>query len=99
MKRRYIVCFDDLTTEQSKSITQNLKDKDLGWWHWIDNVWFVVDGSGKYSAKEIRDDLKLIANQRMIVVELNEKGDTWAGVRADDPDQKMFNWIKQIWKK
>lgn len=94
-----LVCFDDLTAEQSKAITLNLKEKGLGWWHWIDDVWFVVDSSGKFSAKEIRDALKSIANQKMIVVELNENGDTWAGVRADDPDQKMFNWIKEIWKK
>lgn len=99
MKRRYIVCFDDLTVEQSKLITEDLKSKGLGWWHWINNVWFVVDSSGTFSAREIRDSLKKIANQRMIVVEMNEKGDTWAGVRAKDPEQKMFNWIKNIWKK
>lgn len=99
MKKRYIICFDGLTPEQSKAVTNNLKDKKLFWWHWIDDVWFVVDSEGKFSASEIRDSLKVIASQRMIVVELNESRDTWAGIRANDSEGKMFNWFRKVWKK
>lgn len=100
MKRRYVVCFDSLDVNQSKSITMLLKNKQLGWWHWIDNVWFITDSGGRFSASEIRDLLKPIApKDRMVVLEINEQGDTWAGVRANDPENKMFTWFKETWNK
>ena len=99
MKRRYIICFDSLSIEESKIVTSCLKEKKLYWWHWIENVWFVVDKDGHYNAKEIRDSMKDISPQRLIVIELNEVKDTWAGVRARDPENKMFTWFKKTWKK
>lgn len=100
MKRRYVVCFDSLDVNQSKSITTLLKEKQLGWWHWIDNVWFITDSSGRFSASKIRDLLKPVApNDRMVVLEINEQDDTWAGVRANDPENKMFTWFKETWNK
>jgi len=100
MKRRYVVCFDTLDNEKSKEITSAIKEKGLGWWHWIDNLWFITDSRGRFSAVEIRDLLKPFApNERMIVLEINEKGDTWAGVRANDPEEKMFTWFKDTWNK
>lgn len=100
MKRRYVVCFDGLDINQSKSVTILLKDKGLGWWHWIDNVWFVTDSSGKFNASKLRDLLKAVApNERLVVLEINESGDTWAGIRANDPEDKMFTWFKETWNK
>lgn len=100
MKRRYVICFDSLDNSQSKGITALLKQEGLGWWHWIDNVWFVADPKGKFSAQKIRDLLKPLApKDRMIVLEINENGDTWAGMRSNDPDNKMFTWFKETWNK
>jgi len=99
MKRRYIVCFDDLNPDQEKLVTTYMKEKKLAWWHWIGDTWFAVDTKGAYSAAIIRDDLMKIVKERLIVIELNEEKDTWAGVRVKDPDKKMFTWFKNIWKK
>lgn len=99
MKRRYIVCFDDLDGEQEGKVTEYVKQKKLAWWHWLGDTWFLVDSNGKYSASTIRDELMEIVNERLIVVELNEDRDTWAGVRSKDPDKKMFTWFKNVWKK
>ena len=100
MKRRYVVCFDSIDDEKSKNITACLKENGLGWWHWIDNVWFVTDPRGKFSAVKIRDMLRNYAeDERMVVLEINQDGDTWAGVRAKDPDEKMFKWFVNTWNK
>lgn len=98
MRKRFIICFDGLTPAQSKLVTSDLKDKQLAWWHWIDDVWLVVDKKGEFSASEIRDSLKVIARQRMIVIELGTSRDTWAGVRTNDSEGKMFDWLKRVWK-
>ena len=100
MKRRYVICFDALDINQSKSVTALLRKEKLGWWHWIDNVWFVTDSSGQFSAAKVRDLLKPLAPKvRLVVLEINEKGDTWAGIRADDPENKMFTWFAETWNK
>lgn len=100
MKRRYVVCFDALDNDQSKAITNALSENKLGWWHWIDNVWFIADSQGKFNAVEIRELLKVFApEERMIVLELNKERDTWAGIRANDPDKKMFKWFNETWNK
>ncbi|KKW76153.1 hypothetical protein AAV97_17330 [Acinetobacter sp. Ag2] len=99
MKRRYIVCFDDLSPDQEKLVTNYMKEKKLAWWHWIGDTWFAVDSLGKYSAAIVRDDLMAIVKERLIVIELNEEKDTWAGVRVKDPEKKMFTWFKNVWKK
>lgn len=100
MKRRYIVCFDGITKEQSIKVKDFFESNELGWWHWIGDTWFVTDRKGKFSAKKIRDEIKFIVeNQRVVVIEMNENGDTWAGIRADDPDEKMFLWFINTWNK
>jgi len=99
MKRRYIICFDDLNSDQEKLVTEYMKQKKLPWWHWVGDTWFAVDQAGLYSATTLRDDLMKIVKERLIVIELNEQKDTWAGVRVNDPEKKMFDWFKKLWKK
>ena len=100
MKKRYIICFDNLSKEQSSKITEYLKDSGYGWWHWISDVWFVTDNKDRTSAAKLRDEMKkLIKSKKMVIIELNENNDTWAGVTINDPEKKMFKWLHNSWKK
>ena len=99
MKKRYIVCFDGLTGDQSAQAVDLFRELGLGWWRWVGDAWFLSDLKGKYSAKDIRNEVKkIVPNERLVVIEINEDGDTWAGVKARDPENKMFTWFRKYWK-
>lgn len=100
MKRRYIVCLQNLTQKHNDALREFFKSNSLGWWHWVGDTWFLTDPSGKFTAQLIRDKVrKIVPNERFIVVEINENGDTWSGVTTNDPDKKMFSWFRKVWKK
>ncbi len=100
MNKRYIICVDNLDKEQSTNVTNYFKQSKYGWWHWISNTWFVTDNQGVSSAAELRDEIKkLLKDKKIIVIELSEDGDRWAGVTDNDPEKKMFKWLHNSWKK
>lgn len=100
MKRRYIICLQNLTQKHNDALREFFKSNGLGWWHWVGDTWFLTDPSGKFTAQLIRDNVrKMVPNERFIVIEINENGDTWSGVTTNDPDKKMFSWIRRVWKK
>ena len=100
MKRRYIVCLQNLTQKHNDALKEFFKSNGLGWWHWVGDTWFLTDPSGKFTAQLIRDKVKkIVPNERFVVVEINENGDTWSGVTVNDPDKKMFSWFPKVWQK
>ena len=100
MKRRYIVCLQNLTQKHNDALKEFFKSNGLGWWHWVGDTWFLTDPSGKSTAQLIRDKVKkIVPNERFVVVEINENGDTWSGATVNDPDKKMFSWFQKVWKK
>jgi len=100
MKRRYIVCLQNLTQKHNDALKEFFKSNGLGWWHWVGDTWFLTDPSGKFTAQLIRDKVKkIVPNERFVVVEINENGDTWSGATVNDPDKKMFSWFRKVWKK
>ena len=81
MKKRFIVCYNNnIPKEEEIKFVQFAKDNKMGWWHWIDNVWLLVDYSGQMTAPILRDKVcKLHSGSRVIIIELAEDKDTWAG--------------------
>jgi len=101
MKKRFIVALDSCTPEQSDAITQYFKDKNVGWWHWLTNLWLVSDSKGQFKASDIRNALKEIApGVYTMVLEIRKDGDTWSGLGPGlGPGEKdMFKWIRNNWK-
>ena len=79
---------------------KKLNAEGTDWWHWVGDTWFLSDSSGKFTAQDIRDKVKkIVPNERFVVVEINENGDTWSGVTVNDPEKKMFSWFRSYWKK
>lgn len=100
MKKRFIIALDSSTDEQDKKHVAFIKENGLGWWHWITNTWMIVDNSGKFDAKKLRAELrKIYPGVNMMVFELSEEGDTWAGFGPNTEKNNMFSWIKRNWKK
>ena len=86
-------------TSSSYDAWKFIKDNKLGWWHWISNMWLLVDSSGQMTASILRDKIcKLYSENRVMVIELDGDRDTWAGFGPTQP-KNMFDWIKQNWGK
>ncbi|MFS3509318.1 hypothetical protein [Citrobacter braakii] len=99
MKKRYIISLNPATPEQDKKFVAFIKEHGLGWWHWLENTWLLVDRNGRFSAAELRAELKNIYPKiHMLVIELSDEGDNWAGFGPKSEDQDMFSWIKRNWE-
>lgn len=100
MSKRYIVAVDSSTKEQANAFSEFLKSNGLGWWHWLDNFWLIVDTRDQFSASKIRDKLgETHPRVHNLVIELNEYGDTWSGLGPSSAKRNMFTWIKETWGK
>ncbi len=55
MKKRFIVCIDKPNRQEGKDFVDYIKSIGVGWWDWIDRVWFLVESQGKMTARKIRD--------------------------------------------
>lgn len=99
MKKRFVVCLDSSTSEQNKSFKGFLQDNKLSWWHWLSSTWLLADKNGRFTAKEIRENVRLCyPGVHTIVLELSGSDDTWAGFGPTRPDKNMFDWLKENWK-
>ena len=79
MNKRFILCVNSSTPEQSKAFTEHLRRKGVGWWHWLANTWLIVDSTGNLTAAEIRNDaMEIFPGVYNFATEL-QGDDTWAG--------------------
>jgi hypothetical protein len=99
MKKRFIVGLDHSTTEQDTAFREYLRASGLNWWHWISDMWLLVDPYGQFSASQLRDKLnEIYPTVRNIVIEIRSDGDTWSGYGPKSEDKNMFTWIRGKWK-
>lgn len=100
MKKRYIVCVNNSTKEQDEKFVEFIKSKNLGWWHWLNNTWLLVDDSGILTAADIRDSARdIFTPEYNIVIEIGQTTDTWSGFGIKTEDKNMFAWLHKNWKK
>jgi hypothetical protein len=94
--KHFVVAMADMDDKQSLEVTNIFKDK-VGWWHWINNFWLVIDTRDQLSCVSIRDELSKVApGVRKIVLEVEPV--TWAGAGPSTPPNDMFDWIKKSWE-
>ena len=83
---------NDGTSEQQNQITQYFRNKEVGWWHWLSDVWLVVDSKNQLKASKLRDELNdLVPGVRKIVLEV--EGGTWSAYCHSD----SFDWLHGNW--
>jgi hypothetical protein len=101
MKKRFIVLIEDTSTkEQNDAFIEWIRTSGLGWWHWFQNCWLLVDSNGIQSAADMRSSLKAIyGSANTFVIELSDGQDTWAGFGPTSDQKNMFTWIHKNWTK
>lgn len=101
MKRRFIVGTNSTTVEQDREFKDKVLAEfpGLGWWHRLDELWLICDRYGRFDAQRLRDIAKdIFSGQKVLVLELNEKGDTWAGSAPTSVVKETFQWLHSSWK-
>lgn len=85
-----IIVMDDCSAEHRNSITEHLRSKDHGWWHWVSSTW-VVEADQSEKTNELRDEIKSVAlDESFIVLEFPSEPD-WSGFGPP----KMFKWFRE----
>lgn len=98
MKKRYIVSISGNTTAQEdEKFSAYLKEKRVGWWHWLTNTWLIVESSGLVDAKDLRDKaIEIYNGKNNLVLEIPDGGN-WFGYGPMTQNKDMFKWIKEYW--
>jgi hypothetical protein len=95
MTRRFLVAVEGMAAPEEEQFIAYIRKEGMGWWHWIANIWLLVDERDTITARIIRDKLSEIAKpSRCLILEVDPV--TWSGVRNDP---KMFDWMTRAWKK
>lgn len=87
--------------EQDDKFIDFVKSLGLGYWHWIDGSWLLVDSrnrEGLHTA--IRDKLLEIAPGKNSFVAAVETSKEWAGFGPSDKqdtEKNMFHWLHKNW--
>jgi len=99
MTRRFVVGVSGMSKMQQTAFIEYLRSTRVAWWHWIDDMWLVVDRSGDLHVRKIRDKLRDISGpRRSLVIEVRHLG-SWAGFGPSADDKNMFEWIRSTWKR
>ena len=97
MKRRFIIAAEGLTTEGQRKLMELLRDRSLGWWHHIDNLWLAYTTRQDPKVSELRDQIaKLRPTGNPILVLEVPKHVSWAGMKPSTTPG-MFEWIEKNW--
>ena len=95
MTQTYVIALDKATKTEKELVTESLRGTSHGWWHWMDNVWIVLDGSGVATAVSWRDHIQNLipeTGRRILVLEI-EPG-AWAGRGP----KEGHDWFHENWK-
>jgi len=97
MKKRFVVLLDASSDKQDELFLAWLKEKNVGWWHWLTNSWLISNNRGHLTASEIRDKARDIYGCNNFVIELQGTDDTWSGFGPNADKRNMFEWIRDNW--
>lgn len=94
--RRFAVAVSDMNTQQQEVWRELIRERGLSWWHWIGDLWLIIDKNDEYTCADMRDLVKSVTSRgRCIVFDVPEGG-TWAGFGPKVP-KPMFGWIRGPW--
>jgi hypothetical protein len=100
MKKRYVIALSSATPEQNDAFRKYLVGLQVGWWHWFDNLWLVVDGYDLVQGRELRSKAREIyLGAHNLVMELRPDDDVWYGFGPAGEIQNMFKWLEKNWRK
>jgi len=97
--KRFIISLNNTTRQQQKEFADYLTRTGVGFWHWLENTWLIVDRNNVFTAEQLREILDLFFPKvHNLVIQLNHYNDTWAGFGPSGDNKNMFNWLNTTWK-
>ena len=98
MRKRFIVSLASSSKAQNDAFLQAIKEKNVGYWHWLDNTWLITNSSGALSASELISMVKSThPGIYCLVTEIHSSGTTWAGFGPKSEEKNMFKWLHENW--
>jgi hypothetical protein len=97
---RFVLCTNLTTGLQDQAFIAILRSRwpNVGWWHWLAEMWLMVDLSDTVKSSELRDAaLEAFPGVHNIVLEFGPNGDTWTGFGPTGPARDMFEWMRNTW--
>lgn len=94
--RKFSVAVERMSKEEQQAFVKFCRSKKLGWWHWIENFWLIVDNTDTLSVAEIRDKIREITGGTPCVVLAVREAGSWAGTKRKNKDN-MFDWVRKNW--
>lgn len=98
--KRFVVVVESPSKEESSAMHDWIRSNRWGWWHWMEPLWLLVDGTDKASASSIRDKAKEIFPEKPVMVfDVTVDSVPWAGFnKGKTKDGKSpFAWMKSSW--
>lgn len=93
IKKYIVVAGEDIDAKTQDKITGYFQQKEMNMWHWITNVWLLIDDSG-VSRNQIRDDLlKLIENGPLLIFEISDPAQCTGFTSPKQSKWILENWI------
>ncbi len=89
---RFILIADDIAPAQADKVTQYLKDKGFGFWHWVDKVWLLTTRQSA-TAQSLRNELRGVDEKATFIVLQIEALD-WATYSPTT----WTEWLQKNWK-
>ena len=97
MKNKFIVSVDQFSDENVRIFAEFLKCYGCGWWHWIQNIWLVIDYTEKLTAEIIANKLNEIEKNTNNLVFKIDNIQKWHGYGPKIEDSTYFKWIRENW--
>ncbi|WP_439242385.1 hypothetical protein [Lonepinella sp. BR2474] len=93
MAKYIIIVNEDLSAKEKDRITHYFQQHQANIWHWISNVWLIIDEQKTLERNQIRQDLmNLISAGPVLVFETNEPN-----LCSGFAPQTQAQWIMKNW--
>ncbi|MDU6608294.1 MAG: hypothetical protein E6485_09600 [Haemophilus parainfluenzae] len=93
IKKYIIVASEDINAALQDKITNYFQEKEMNIWHWITNVWLLIDDSG-VSRNQIRDDLlKFVKSGPLLIFEVSDPAQCTGFTSPKQAKWILDNWI------
>ena len=99
MRKRFVIALGSTTKEQNDAFREYLNKIAPGrWWHWIQDLWLIVDPNGELNATSLREKAsEYYPAVTCLVLEIGHDDDTWAGFGPAASGKSMFPWLEKHW--
>src|SRR5437868_6136999 len=99
MKKQFIICHGPGSKAQDQVFLNWIKSNGLGWWHWFDGSWLVIDSQGSVTVEQIRDAVQAAYPTSYCMI-FEHGTNRYAGIGPNDEAQRarMAGWLETNWK-